>query len=269
MTSCSAEGIALHLSNERMIVILAVGALAGWLIGKVLRGNGFGLVGDAAVGIVGALIGDWLLPRFNFHIWSGLTGLVMESAVGAIVLLVILRSVGASGWGGGRYPRRIYVQAYSDSNRRVRPVAQGDSLWRAARQGIRREGHGADGRRAVPRRGHGRRSRSCRRGRLRRAVAPPVGEGDGAGEDGRAGGRRAMRDDPRGPRPALSRHHRHGAGAWLRSHRHGLAWAEGDLGLAARQRNAEGADALDHPGAGLPVSASPRPCVGSVDPLDT
>jgi uncharacterized membrane protein YeaQ/YmgE (transglycosylase-associated protein family) len=92
----------LHLSNERMIVILAVGALAGWLIGKVLRGNGFGLVGDAAIGIVGALIGDWLLPRFNFHIRSGLTGMVIESAVGAIVLLVILRSVGASGWGGGR-----------------------------------------------------------------------------------------------------------------------------------------------------------------------
>ena len=92
----------MHLSNERMIVILAVGALAGWLIGKVLRGNGFGLVGDAAIGIVGALIGDRLLPRFNFHIWSGLTGMVIESAVGAIVLLVILRSVGASGWGGGR-----------------------------------------------------------------------------------------------------------------------------------------------------------------------
>ena len=68
----------MHLSNERMLVILAVGALAGWLIGKVLRGNGFGLVGDAAIGIVGALIGDWLLPRFNFHIWSGLTGMVIE-----------------------------------------------------------------------------------------------------------------------------------------------------------------------------------------------
>ena len=57
----------MHLSNERMLVILAVGALAGWLIGKVLRGNGFGLVGDAAIGIVGALVGDWLLPHFNFH----------------------------------------------------------------------------------------------------------------------------------------------------------------------------------------------------------
>ena len=92
----------MHLSNERMIVILLVGALAGWLIGKVLRGNGFGLVGDAAIGIVGALIGDWLLPRFNLHFWSGLTGMVIEGAIGAIVLLVILRSVGASGWGGGR-----------------------------------------------------------------------------------------------------------------------------------------------------------------------
>src|SRR3984957_6704683 len=102
MSTCSAEGIALHLSNERMLIILVVGAVAGWLIGKVLRGNGFGLVGDAAIGIVGALIGDWLLPRFNLHLWSGLTGMIIEAAIGAIVLLVVLRSVGASGWGGGR-----------------------------------------------------------------------------------------------------------------------------------------------------------------------
>jgi len=91
-----------HLSNERMIVILAVGAVAGWLIGKVLRGNGFGLVGDAAVGIVGALIGDWLAPRLNLHLWSGLTGMVIDAAIGAVVLLVVLRSLGASGWGGAR-----------------------------------------------------------------------------------------------------------------------------------------------------------------------
>ena len=92
----------MHFSNERMIVVLAVGAVAGWLIGKVLRGNGFGLVGDAAVGVVGALIGDWLLPRFNLHLWSGLTGMIIEAAIGAVILLVALRSVGASGWGGGR-----------------------------------------------------------------------------------------------------------------------------------------------------------------------
>ena len=92
----------MHLSNERIIIILLVGALAGWLIGKVLRGNGFGLVGDAAIGVVGALIGEWLLPRFNFHFWSGMTGMIFEAAIGAIVLLVVLRSAGASGWGGAR-----------------------------------------------------------------------------------------------------------------------------------------------------------------------
>lgn len=92
----------MHLSNERMIVILAVGALVGWLIGKVLRGNGFGLVGDAAVGVVGALVGEWLAPRLNFHFWSGLTGMIIDAAIGAIVLLVVLRSLGASGWGGAR-----------------------------------------------------------------------------------------------------------------------------------------------------------------------
>ena len=51
---------------------------------------------------MGALIGDWLLPRFNFHLWGGLTGMIIEAAIGAVVLLVVLRSVGASGWGGGR-----------------------------------------------------------------------------------------------------------------------------------------------------------------------
>jgi uncharacterized membrane protein YeaQ/YmgE (transglycosylase-associated protein family) len=91
-----------HLSNERMIVILLVGAVAGWLIGRVVRGAGFGLVGDAAVGIVGALIGDWLLPRLNLHFWNGLLGMIVDAAIGAVVLLIILRSVGASGWGGGR-----------------------------------------------------------------------------------------------------------------------------------------------------------------------
>jgi uncharacterized membrane protein YeaQ/YmgE (transglycosylase-associated protein family) len=92
----------MHLTNERMIIILVVGALVGWLIGKVLRGNGFGLVGDAAIGVVGALVGEWLLPRFNFHLWGGMTGMIIEAAIGAVILLVILRSVGASGWGGAR-----------------------------------------------------------------------------------------------------------------------------------------------------------------------
>jgi uncharacterized membrane protein YeaQ/YmgE (transglycosylase-associated protein family) len=91
-----------HFSNERMIVILLVGAVAGYLSGKVVRGAGFGLVGDACVGIVGAMIGDWLLPRLNFHFVGGVIGLAIDAAIGAIVVLLVLRSIGASGWGGAR-----------------------------------------------------------------------------------------------------------------------------------------------------------------------
>jgi uncharacterized membrane protein YeaQ/YmgE (transglycosylase-associated protein family) len=90
----------MHLSDQGLIVILVVGLIAGWLAGKVVRGNGFGLVGDAAIGIVGALIGDWLLHRLGLHSGSGIIGLVMNATIGAIVLLLALRLTGASGWGG-------------------------------------------------------------------------------------------------------------------------------------------------------------------------
>jgi len=56
-----------HQSDERMIVILLVGAAVGYLAGRVVRGSGFGLVGDSAVGVIGSLLGNWLLPRFGVH----------------------------------------------------------------------------------------------------------------------------------------------------------------------------------------------------------
>jgi uncharacterized membrane protein YeaQ/YmgE (transglycosylase-associated protein family) len=90
----------MHRSDQGFIVILVVGLIAGWLAGKVVRGNGFGLVGDAAIGIVGALIGDWLLHRLAIHLSSGIIGLVINATIGAIVLLLALRLTGASGWGG-------------------------------------------------------------------------------------------------------------------------------------------------------------------------
>jgi uncharacterized membrane protein YeaQ/YmgE (transglycosylase-associated protein family) len=60
------------------------------------------LVGDAAVGVVGALLSTWLLPRFGVHFVGGLTELVVDCAIGAGVLLLVLRLAGATGWGGGR-----------------------------------------------------------------------------------------------------------------------------------------------------------------------
>jgi uncharacterized membrane protein YeaQ/YmgE (transglycosylase-associated protein family) len=89
----------MHLSDQGLLVILVVGIVAGWLAGKIVRGNGFGLVGDAAIGIVGALIGDWLLHRLGVHFGSGIIGLVINATIGAIVLLLPLRLMGASNWG--------------------------------------------------------------------------------------------------------------------------------------------------------------------------
>jgi uncharacterized membrane protein YeaQ/YmgE (transglycosylase-associated protein family) len=90
----------MHLSNQGLLVILVVGIIAGWLAAKVVKGNGFGLVGDAAIGIVGALIGDWLLHQLGLHFGAGILGLVINATIGAIVLLLALRLLGASGWGG-------------------------------------------------------------------------------------------------------------------------------------------------------------------------
>ena len=53
------------MSAATLLVILVVGLIAGWLAGQVVKGTGFGLVADIAIGIVGALIGSWLLPRLG------------------------------------------------------------------------------------------------------------------------------------------------------------------------------------------------------------
>ena len=83
------------ISDHGLIIILIVGIIAGWLAGKVVRGSGFGLIGDAAVGIVGGFVGEWFSHRFGIHFGSGIIGLIINAALGAIVVLVILRVVGA------------------------------------------------------------------------------------------------------------------------------------------------------------------------------
>jgi uncharacterized membrane protein YeaQ/YmgE (transglycosylase-associated protein family) len=97
--ACS-EGIAMHLSNQNLLVIILVGLVAGWLAGLIVRGGGFGLIGDLIIGVVGAFIGDWLLPQLHIHLGVGIVGLIVNATIGAIVLLLIIRLVsGRGGWG--------------------------------------------------------------------------------------------------------------------------------------------------------------------------
>ena len=69
---------------------LIIGVVAGWLSGKLMRGHGFGLVGDLVVGIRGALVGGFLF-RFLGIVFFGLIGSLVSATVGAIVLLWLIR----------------------------------------------------------------------------------------------------------------------------------------------------------------------------------
>jgi uncharacterized membrane protein YeaQ/YmgE (transglycosylase-associated protein family) len=85
------------LSNESIIVILFVGLIAGWLAGKIVRGTGFGIIGDILVGIAGALVASLLFPKLGIHLGTGLVSEIIYSAIGAIILLLIVRLVRSGG----------------------------------------------------------------------------------------------------------------------------------------------------------------------------
>ena len=72
---------------------LVVGLIAGWLAGQIVKGSGFGLVGDIVVGIVGAFIGGWLAGVLGISIGSGLVSSIITATVGAIILILILRMI--------------------------------------------------------------------------------------------------------------------------------------------------------------------------------
>ena len=76
-----------------IIIWLIVGAIAGWLAGMVVKGGGYGLIGDIVVGIVGALIAGWLLPQIGIVFGSGIIGAIINALIGAVILLLALRLI--------------------------------------------------------------------------------------------------------------------------------------------------------------------------------
>ena len=81
----------MYMSNESILVVLFVGLVAGWLAGKIVHGTGFGIIGDILVGIAGALIATFLFPRLGLHIGTGLLSEIIYSAIGAVILLLVVR----------------------------------------------------------------------------------------------------------------------------------------------------------------------------------
>ncbi len=71
---------------------LVVGLIAGWLTGKVMRGKGYGIVGDIVIGIIGALIGGWLFGQLGYQATSIIANIIV-AFIGAVLLVVILRTL--------------------------------------------------------------------------------------------------------------------------------------------------------------------------------
>jgi uncharacterized membrane protein YeaQ/YmgE (transglycosylase-associated protein family) len=88
----------MQMSSESLLVILFVGLVAGWLAGKIVRGTGFGIIGDILVGIAGALVASYLFPKLGISIPVGhLVREIICSVVGAVVLLLIVRLLRTGG----------------------------------------------------------------------------------------------------------------------------------------------------------------------------
>ena len=85
------------MSAEGLLVILLIGAVAGWLAGQIVQGTGFGLVGDILIGIVGALIASLLFPRLGLQLGAGIVGAIIAATIGAVLLLLVVRVVRRGG----------------------------------------------------------------------------------------------------------------------------------------------------------------------------
>jgi uncharacterized membrane protein YeaQ/YmgE (transglycosylase-associated protein family) len=72
-----------------MLYSIIIGGVAGWLAGVLMKGGGFGLLGNIVIGIIGGFVGGWLFDKFGINFLSGVTGDLVEGVVGAVVLLFI------------------------------------------------------------------------------------------------------------------------------------------------------------------------------------
>ena len=79
-----------------ILVFLLVGIIAGWITGLLMKGSGYGIVGDMVLGVVGAVIGGWIFSLFNLPAY-GVIGSIIMSVIGAVILVVIVRSIRSSG----------------------------------------------------------------------------------------------------------------------------------------------------------------------------
>ncbi len=71
---------------------ILIGLAAGWLAGQIMKGGGFGLIGDLVVGVIGALLGGWIFGLLGIYA-GGIIGSLIVATIGAIILIALLRVI--------------------------------------------------------------------------------------------------------------------------------------------------------------------------------
>ena len=78
---------------ESLLVFLLVGAVAGWLAGLIVKGFGFGILGNIVVGIVGAFVAGLILPSLGLAFGGGIVASVIHATIGAVILLFLIKLI--------------------------------------------------------------------------------------------------------------------------------------------------------------------------------
>ncbi|WP_026941265.1 GlsB/YeaQ/YmgE family stress response membrane protein [Hellea balneolensis] len=78
---------------ESLLIFLLIGGVAGWLASLIVRGAGFGLIGDIIVGIIGAVIAGYVLPAVGTSIGGGIIGSIIHATIGAVILLLLIKLI--------------------------------------------------------------------------------------------------------------------------------------------------------------------------------
>lgn len=81
------------MATENLLVFLLIGIIAGFLAGKIMKGSGFGVLGDLVVGIVGAVLGGWLFGTLGVGIGGGIIAEIIVATIGALLLLFLIRLI--------------------------------------------------------------------------------------------------------------------------------------------------------------------------------
>ena len=73
-----------------ILIILGIGAVAGWLAGIIMKGGGFGFIGDIVIGIIGAFVGGFILGKLGISLGAGIVGEIFSATIGAVILLAVI-----------------------------------------------------------------------------------------------------------------------------------------------------------------------------------